>query len=84
MMSLRFFLGLGRVAKERARWIPGASCFGPRFNLSLHRAQAATSVLPVRTRFTATLTAPHSSHSPMPLLLRLRSLNPLDGVTPHE
>ena len=49
MMSFLFLRGEGEEAKERARWIPGASDLGARFILSMHRLQAATSVLPVRT-----------------------------------
>ena len=75
MMSFLFLRGEGEEAKERARWIPGASDLGARFILSMHRLQAATSVLPVRTRFTPTFTAPQSSHSP---IIRYPTVTPFE------
>ena len=48
-MSFLFLRGEGEEAKERARWMPGASALGARFIFSMHRLQAATSVFPVRT-----------------------------------
>lgn len=60
-----FRRGGGDALKERARAKPGASPFGPRLSFSTHLEQAVTSVFPVWTRRTLTLTAPHNSHSPM-------------------
>ena len=74
-MSFLFLRGDGEEAKERARWIPGASDFGARFIFSMHRLHAATSVLPVRTRFTPTFTAPQSSHSP---IIRYPAVTPFE------
>ena len=62
----------------RALWRPGASLFGARFIFPMQRSQAETSVLPVRTRLTVTLTAPQSSHSPIIFMPSLRSLDPLE------
>ena len=77
-MLFFFRRGDGGRAMDRALWSPGASLFGARFILSMQRSQAVTSVFPVRARFTVTLTAPQSSHSPMSNNPSLRSLNPLE------
>ena len=76
---------LGVVEKARAK--PGATGFGPRFNFSIHRLQAVTSVLPVFTCLTPTFIAPHNSqsaiisHPPQSPVIRINSR---DTLKPSE